>query len=277
MINIILGINIFVRLKLFERKGDIMKREYSYGSIILIEIILGIVTIGLFFAFGKDNSDSILYSIISSLITWFGSFLIASGLINNRKGSVGDYFNQIHRLDKKAIIVNLIIMALTILITTFLGGEASFFALKDDPKSFMSMGIVGSILTLLLAIFTTYSNHVVSDPRNKDQSITDAFKSVFSVGKKLFGKTILTYLLFVVLPLIVFVGISLLIAYTSKSFETIIGMTFIGMFIFGIFFVVISPIIAARFADNYLDLTGDIEDPIKENENRNEFTISRNV
>ena len=62
-----------------------MKREYSYGSIILIEIILGIVTIGLFFAFGKDNSDSILYSIISSLITWFGSFLIASGLINNRK------------------------------------------------------------------------------------------------------------------------------------------------------------------------------------------------
>ncbi|MDU3199647.1 MAG: hypothetical protein E6696_05070, partial [Anaerococcus hydrogenalis] len=118
-----------------------MKREYSYGSIILFEIILGIVTIGLFFAFGKDNSDSILYSIISSLITWFGSFLIASGLINNRKGSVGDYFNQIHRLDKKAIIVNLIIMALTILITTFLGGGASFFALKDDPKSFMSMGI----------------------------------------------------------------------------------------------------------------------------------------
>lgn len=253
-----------------------MKREYSYGSIILLEIILGIVTIGLFFAFGKDNSDSILYSIISSLITWFGSFLIASGLINNRKGSVGDYFNQIHRLDKKAIIVNLIIMALTILITTFLGGGASFFALKDDPKSFMSMGIVGSILTLLLAIFTTYSNHVVSDPRNKDQSITDAFKSVFSVGKKLFGKTILTYLLFVVLPLIVFVGISLLIAYTSKSFETIIGITFIGMFIFGIFFVVISPIIAARFADNYLDLTGDIENPIKENED-NEFTISRNV
>ena len=71
-------------------------------------------------------------------------------------------------------------------------------------------------------------------------------------------------------------GLSLLIAYTSKSFETIIGMTFIGMFIFGIFFVVISPIIAARFADNYLDLTGDIENPIKENEN-NEFTISRNV
>lgn len=114
-----------------------MKREFSYGSIILLEIILGIISLGLFFAFGEKAGDSIIYNLITSIITWIGSFLIASGLINNRKGNVGDYFNQIHRLDKKAILVNLILIGITILITAVFGGGAAFLAIKDNPTSFM--------------------------------------------------------------------------------------------------------------------------------------------
>ena len=34
-----------------------MKREFSYGSIILLEIILGILSLGLFFAFGDVISE----------------------------------------------------------------------------------------------------------------------------------------------------------------------------------------------------------------------------
>lgn len=254
-----------------------MKREFSYGSIILLEIILGIISLGLFFAFGEKASDSIIYNLITSIITWIGSFLIASGLINNRKGSVGDYFNQIHRLDKKAILVNLILIGLTILITGVFGGGAAFLAIKDNPTSFMSMGIVGALLSILLALFTTYANHIVADPRNKDQSVGEAFKSVFSVGKKLLAKTILTYLKYFALPIIVMIAISAATIMHADSFEAIMGLTFIAMLVFAVYFLVISPIVLARIADNYLDLTGDIENNYEEIENNNDFTISRNV
>lgn len=70
-----------------------MKREYSYGSIIIVEIIIGIVSFGLYIALGEKANESIIFSIISSIITWLGSFIIASGLINNRKGRLGDYLN----------------------------------------------------------------------------------------------------------------------------------------------------------------------------------------
>lgn len=39
-----------------------MKREYSYGSIILVEIIIGIVAFGFYLDFGR--SLSALYSFI---------------------------------------------------------------------------------------------------------------------------------------------------------------------------------------------------------------------
>ncbi|MDU2830807.1 MAG: hypothetical protein E7C03_10225 [Anaerococcus sp.] len=254
-----------------------MKREYSYGSIIIVEIIIGIVIFGLYMAFGEKANESIIFSIISSIITWLGSFIIASGLINNRKGRLGDYLNQIGRLDKKAIIVNLLLIAITVLLTVAFGGGAGLAAVKDNPLSILSAGLLGTILGGILSIFTAYANHIVSDPRNKDQSIMDAFKSVFSIGGKLFGKTILLYLLYVVLPLILIFGIIIGIVLGADSAQMGIGITIVGAGILGIYFILISPIIAARLADNYLDLTGDIEGENKIIENKDEFTITRNV
>lgn len=254
-----------------------MKREYSYGSIIIVEIIIGIVSFGLYIALGEKANESIIFSIISSIITWLGSFIIASGLINNRKGRLGDYLNQIGRLDKKAIIVNLLLIAITVLLTVAFGGGAGLAAVKDNPLSILSAGLLGTILGGILSIFTAYANHIVSDPRNKDQSIMDAFKSVFSIGGKLFGKTILLYLLYVVLPLILIFGIIIGIVLGADSAQMGIGITIVGAGILGIYFILISPIIAARLADNYLDLTGDIEGENKIIENKDEFTITRNV
>ncbi|WP_049690107.1 hypothetical protein [Anaerococcus jeddahensis] len=254
-----------------------MKREYSYGSIILVEIIIAIVSFGIYMAFGEKANESTIFSIISSIITWLGSFVIASGLINNRKGRLGDYLNQIGRLDKKAIIVNLLLIAITVLLTVAFGGGAGFAAVKDNPAGILSAGLLGTILTAIFAIFTAYANHIVSDPRNKDQSIPDAFKSVFSIGGKLFGKTILLYLLYIVLPLILIFGIIIGIIVGADSVQMGIGITIVGAGILGIYFILISPIIAARLADNYLNLTGDIEGENKIIENEDDFTITRNV
>ena len=107
-----------------------MKREYSYGSIILVEIIVAVFAFVLYKIFGSSADESTIYNLLSSVITWLGSFIIASGLINNRKGSVGDYLNQLQRLDKKAIIVNLILIAITIVLT-FSFGKIGVFDVQE--------------------------------------------------------------------------------------------------------------------------------------------------
>ena len=254
-----------------------MKREYSYGSIILVEIIIGIVSFGLYMAFGEKANESIIFSIISSIITWLGSFIIASGLINNRKGRLGDYLNQIGRLDKKAIIVNLLLIAITVLLTVAFGGGAGLAAVKDNPLGILSAGLLGTILGGILSIFTAYANHIVSDPRNKDQSIMDAFKSVFSIGGKLFGKTIFLYFVYMILPIILALAIIFGISMSMDSVGGGITFSVIIIFLLVVYCVFISPVVYARLADNYLDLTGDIERENEVLENKDEFTITRNV
>ena len=254
-----------------------MKREYSYGSIILVEIIIGIVSFGLYMAFGEKANESIIFSIISSIITWLGSFIIASGLINNRKGRLGDYLNQIGRLDKKAIIVNLLLIAITVLLTVAFGGGAGLAAVKDNPLGILSAGLLGTILGGILSIFTAYANHIVSDPRNKDQSIMDAFKSVFSIGGKLFGKTIFLYFVYAFLPIILALAIIFGLSASMGSTGGGITIFIIIMFILVVYCILISPVVYARLADNYLNLTGDIEGENKILDNPDDFTITRNV
>lgn len=255
-----------------------MKREYSYGSVILVELLVAIFAFVLYKIFGSSADESTIYNLLSSVITWLGSFIIASGLINNRKGSVGDYLNQLQRLDKKAIIVNLILIAITIVLT-FSFGKIGVFDVESKKLNLLSLSVLGTLLTGILAIFTAYANHIVSDPRNKDQSIMDALKSVFTIGMKLFGKTITLYLLYIVLPIILIFGIIIGISVGTRSPESGIGIIILGGGLLGLYYILISPLLAARLSDNYLNFTGDIEREIeKENpENNNEFTITRNI
>ena len=255
-----------------------MKREYSYGSIILVEILVAIFAFVLYKIFGSSADENTIYNFLSSVITWLGSFIIASGLINNRKGSVGDYLNQLQRLDKKAIIVNLILIVITIVLS-FSFGKIGVFDVESKKLNLLSLSVLGTLLLGILSIFTAYANHIVSDPRNKDQSIMDALKSVFAIGIKLFGKTISLYLLYIVLPIILIFGIIVGIVVGTNSPEAGIGIIMLGGGLLGLYYILISPLVAARLADNYLNFTGDIDQEIeKENpENNNEFTITRNI
>lgn len=255
-----------------------MKREYSYGSIILVELLIAIFAFVLYKIFGSSADESIIYNLLSSVITWLGSFIIASGLINNRKGSVGDYLNQLQRLDKKAIIVNLILIVITIVLT-FSFGKIGVFDVESKKLNLLSLSVLGTLLLGILSIFTAYANHIVSDPRNKDQSIMDALKSVFAIGIKLFGKTISLYLLYIVLPIILIFGIIVGIVVGTSSPEAGIGIIMLGGGILGLYYILISPLVSARLSDNYLNLTGDIDQEIEKDnpENNNEFTITRNI
>lgn len=255
-----------------------MKREYSYGSVILVEIIVAVFAFVLNRIFGSNADENTIYNFLSSVITWLGSFIIASGLINNRKGSVGDYLNQLQRLDKKAIIVNLILIVITIVLT-FSFGKIGVFDVESKIFNLLSLSVLGTLLLGILSIFTTYANHIVSDPRNKGQSIMDALKSVFAIGIKLFGKTISLYLLYIVLPIILIFGIIVGIVVGTSSPESGIGIIMLGGGILGLYYILISPLVAARLSDNYLNFTGDIYQEIEKDnpENNNEFTITRNI
>lgn len=255
-----------------------MKREYSYGSVILVEIIVAVFAFVLNRIFGSNADENTIYNFLSSVITWLGSFIIASGLINNRKGSVGDYLNQLQRLDKKAIIVNLILIVITIVLT-FSFGKIGVFDVESKKFNLLSLSVLGTLLLGILSIFTTYANHIVSDPRNKGQSIMDALKSVFAIGIKLFGKTISLYLLYIVLPIILIFGIIVGIVVGTSSPESGIGIIMLGGGILGLYYILISPLVAARLSDNYLNFTGDIYQEIEKDnpENNNEFTITRNI
>ena len=182
------------------------------------------------------------------------------------------------RLDKKAIIVNLILIFITIVLT-FSFGKIGVFDVESKKLNLLSLSVLGTLLLGILSIFTAYANHIVSDPRNKDQSIMDALKSVFAIGIKLFGKTISLYLLYIVLPIILIFGIIIGISVGTRSPESGIGIIILGGGLLGLYYILISPLVSARLADNYLNLTGDIDQEIeKENtENNNEFTITRNI
>lgn len=255
-----------------------MKREYSYGSVILVEILVAVFAFVLNRIFGRSADENTIYNVLSSVITWLGSFIIASGLINNRKGSVGDYLNQLQRLDKKAIIVNLILIFITIVLT-FSFGKIGVFDVESKKFNLLSLSVLGTILVGILSIFTAYANHIVSDPRNKGQSIMDALKSVFAIGIKLFGKTISLYLLYIVLPIILIFGIIVGIVVGTRSPESGIGIIMLGGGILGLYYILISPLVSARLSDNYLNFTGDIDQEIEKDnpENNNEFTITRNI
>lgn len=272
------------------------KREFSYGAVFLIGLIFSILgfIINMLFtgsampdpntvntaadAAKSTGQTSLISTIISGIVAWFGQFIIASGLINNRRGTVGDYFGQVKRINGKVFVVNLLIVLITSLITLAFGG-ISFLSLSvENPGALLSTALVGFVISLIFGLLVAYANHVLADPRNRNMGVGESIKKIFTVGGRLIGKTILVYLKFFILPLVVIILIGVVgISFISKSPETIFGLSFIAFGIAGIYAILITPFISARISDNYLNLEGEIDsrDDIFIEGSNNDFTMTR--
>lgn len=271
------------------------KREFSYGAVFLIGLIFSILgfIINMLFtgsampdpntvntaadAAKSTGQTSLISTIISGIVAWFGQFIIASGLINNRRGSVGDYFGQVKRINGKVFVVNLLIVLITSLITLAFGG-ISFLSLSvENLGALLSTALVGFVISLIFGLLVAYANHVLADPRNRNIGVGESIKKIFTVGGRLIGKTILVYLKFFILPLVVMILIGVGISFISKSPETIFGLSFIAFGIAGIYAILITPFISARISDNYLNLEGEIDskDDIFIEGSNNDFTMTR--
>lgn len=91
-----------------------MQRDYKFSSVFIIQVISAVLIFLITLFLAGDTSDRgalvqtggniLLNIIITSLIIIF-QFIIARGLIFNRMGSLGEYFDNINHLNFKAFLL----------------------------------------------------------------------------------------------------------------------------------------------------------------------------
>lgn len=245
-----------------------MKREYKFSSVLLIQVLTGIVLflIGILLnkIFANQTGEislakSLITSLLTSVITIFGGFIIARGLIYNRMGSVGEYFDGINNFNGKVFLVGFLIYVLPSLISSFLASNYSESVVSSIsmggrfPKSIIGSSILVFIILMVYEILTTFKFFVIAD--NPDLSFGQLFKKVFIVGKDLWKKAIKIILLWVILPFVIFVilGFFSVSAFSGPDSLAGLGILLINMIIYAIVMVFISISIWARLSEAYLD------------------------
>ena len=247
-----------------------MKREYKLSSIVIIQfigIVVALITSTLFEYISQDSTVlSIIAGLITSLISLLFQFAIASGLIRNRMGSVGEYLNQVNLITGRIILINIILSLIVSIFTIaigLLGGGAVFVQNIIANGIGKSIGMIlivflVAVVSLVFSILITYSNFYLADKlvgNERKESLKESISNIFKIGKDLFGKTIMVYLIYFIIPIIiVLVLIVLMMTWggndAGMGFILIISVLSLLAVVYGTF---ASAIVLARLSDNYLD------------------------
>ena len=207
-----------------------MQRNFKFSSVLIIEIIQIFILILLGSIFGVNGSSeldtrsitNILYTIISSAVTVIFGLIIANGLIKDPMGGVGAYFDGINIINLRNFGVGFLINLIPSLFI-FAFGLASILAIFASLRTnnygsvfgIIIIPLIFGILSALYQILTSYRYFVGAD--YNDLGFAEMFKKVFTVGKDLFKETILTYLKWIILPALVYIGLIILILRPAGS------------------------------------------------------------
>lgn len=244
-----------------------MKREYKMSSVVLV-IILGaavsFITNGLIGMLGKDSDIiKLIASFITTFIAYFFQYALASGLLKNRMGSLGEYLNQINGITSRFIIINIIISLITLLITTAigaLGGGLVYNTIQggevnnSKPGMILGLGVL-LLVFLILTILVAYTNFYLADDSYEEKTgVFEDIKNIFRIGKDLFGKTVVINLKYMILPLVLFAGafVLILVAVPNDGMGGIFLTSLLSV-IFLVYLFFASAIVLARISDAYLD------------------------
>lgn len=247
-----------------------MKREYKLSSIVIIQfigIVVAIITSTLFEYISQDsNVLTIIAGLITSLISLLFQFAIASGLIRNRMGSVGEYLNQVNLITGRIILINIMLSLIASLFTMgigLLGGGAVFFQNIVANGFGKSIGMIFIVLlialvSLVFSILITYSNFYLADKlvgNERKESLKESIGNIFKIGKDLAAKTIMVYLKYIIIPLIIAIVIVVLMMTwggndAGMGFILIVSLLSLLAVVYG---TIASAIVLARLSDNYLD------------------------
>ncbi|MFO3665725.1 hypothetical protein ACCQ41_05645 [Anaerococcus sp. ENR0831] len=244
-----------------------MQRDYKFSSVFIIQVISAILIFLITLFLAGNTSDrgalvqtggNILLNIIITSIIIIFQFIIARGLIFNRMGSLGEYFDNINHLNFKAFLLCFLILFIPSIVVFILAAgvvvSIMFTLASGGIGEAIKMGLgfllIGGLFTLIYGALTNYQYFVVAD--NPYLVFGDLFKKTFKTGKDLFGKTVLTYVKWYVLPLIIFI----LIVYGIFSYGEgmLVFATMLVLAIAFILYVIISStLVIGELSNNYLN------------------------
>ncbi|MCI5642474.1 MAG: hypothetical protein MR285_00020 [Peptoniphilus sp.] len=237
-------------------------RKYSYGSIILILLLMGVIA-GIFDRISDEN-----VSIIGPIIFWIGNYIVCRGLLYTREGTFSDYLRGIKTITGKVFLANILIgliSVVTILLSTLTSGTGLVLSDMDNGKIIPIISILYILVTTLISLIFAYLNFVMADERYRDLSFSQNIKLIFKSGIRLFSQTLITLLKVYMIPIVLSIML-ILLAIAVKTMPLVIIIVSILAVAAIIGFVVITPIYMARISDLYLDNIEEIYGDIRKDQ-----------
>ncbi len=259
------------------------KRDFKASSIFILYLLFALVSAGIYIAFiNYQNPAFIIVAICTALI----DFAVCRGLLVKRMGSVGDYFGQIKHIGLNFVLVNIFLGVVGFLINKIAGlaGDPSLASASGNlniSKDAYGFYILSLVLSIGFSLITNYANFVVGDPRNKDLSVLEAFKKVFSTGIKLLGKTLKSMLIYLLLPILalIFLYIIFVVFLARSPGVGTVALGFILLFALVVCIIYFAIKFKGVVSDHYLNLYGDIESSsdLDDNYEDQTFYLNRKV
>lgn len=204
-----------------------MKRDFKLSSIVVINLLAGLIIMLVNFLLkgGQELTNlattgeigqtggfvAFIADIVQALVKAAAGLVIARGLLRNRMGSVGDYLNHSNIIRVNGLlfcfILDLVIVAIPSIIGSLTSPKINQDALMAGQvnvfDSFWPAGL-GGIVLLYLSLATAYKYYVVAD-QPEGVGVFEYLRRTFKNGHQLMGKSLLTYLKYVILPSLGFI------------------------------------------------------------------------
>lgn len=243
-----------------------MKRDYKFSSVFIINLIMIVIIAIISEILSQVSADletmttslsGIVSNILRTAVYVIFNFIIARGLISNRMGTVGEYFDNINHFNFKSFFLAFLISIIPTLAIIFATGIVASIVLSlatgNDPSG-LGAGI-GVFLLLILAliiygVFVSYQFFVIAD--NPNLTFGEMFKKIFKVGKDLFGKTIITFLKWIIVPVFLFIVI-LSAIFNGLDGTIALGLMFIILLAALIYVLIALTLVVGELSDHYLD------------------------
>ncbi len=241
------------------------KKDFKLSSVLIIQIIMILIIFLLGKLFngpsidGTESEPPMIYYILSMVINIVTNIILAHGLLFNRMGTVSEYLDGIHVINPSNFGVGLLLnviptIAMTLIGTVFAASlTVSLLAGNSSGLGSIAFGLITIlVLSTIYYIFTAYQFFVIAD--NPKMPFGNLFKKVFVVGKNLAGQTVMVFLKWILLPVIIF--IVLIVALFGASSGANIGASiFAGILslVFIVYIVVAYAFVINQLSLNYLD------------------------
>lgn len=241
-----------------------MKRNYSFGVLVLLYLIFIAIVVSLNLLLDPDSIANNITTVIVGIVI---NYIVCAGLLRTRTGNFKEYLSNIKTINKNMVFTN-IILSIVLGVLMFLSFLVGYLIVEPLDRKLIILGVlIFFIIMLAINMLLTYTSFVVADERNRNDSLGQIFSKIFSIGKKLMGKTFKIYLKKIILPLIILVALwtGAIVTGGIYGIGSVSILTIVSLLIY---VLLIIPTIWADFSNFYIDETDyDLQNTIQIEEN----------